>query len=334
MSLAPVDETEAPPEVLGTALVGPAVAGWRDVAPTVGFYAANAGALPRPEPLGRVVFGVAQVWRAARLVAADPALRRAALLPTLLTLAGCGVLAALFSGEASDGDGNALPTFQAYLATFVALSSMPPTLLQRMWVRVALEGRRVLGMAPGEEAFAGVGLVRMVWHESTKALRQAVVVSVGLLPLLAILKLLPFGSQEAAALAAVWAFYWIVVDAFELPIEVIPGPRRGAEPPWFGRLLRWAGSRSRLLRPLGWLGRLLAKLTRPWHEEVEATERRRWETVGFGLAVGALVAIPVVGLFFRSVAIVGATGIVRLDEGAIASPPPAGAGPPPPPPPT
>jgi len=321
---------EAREAVLGTALVGPAVGGWRDLAPAVGFYAEHAEALPRPEPLGRMAFGVAQVWRAARLVATDPALRRAALLPTLLTLVGCGVLAAMVSGEATDGDGQALPTFQAYLATFVALSSMPPTLLQRMWVRVAVEARRVLGMAPGEQAFAGVPLPRLVWHESTKALRQAIVVSIGLFPLLVVLRMLPFGKQEAAALGAIWAFYWIIIDAFELPLEVIPGPRRGGAQPWFSRLMRWGAQKTRFLRPLGWLGRVLTRLTGPWHEEVEATERRRYETLGFGLAVGALVAIPVVGLFFRSVAIVAATGIVRLDEELIAGLPQAPPGPPPP----
>jgi hypothetical protein len=328
----PAPEASGTP-VLGTAVVGPAVGTWRDLGPAVGFYAAHVEALPRPDPLGRTLYGVAQGWRAARLVATDPALRRAALLPTLLTLVGCGILAALASGEATDGDGTSLPTFQAYLATFVALSSMPPTLLQRMWVRVALEGRRALGMTPGEQAFAGVALPRLVWHETVKAVRQAIVVSIGLAPLLLVVRMLPFGKQEAAVVAAVWAFYWVIIDAFELPIEVVPGPRRGGDQPWYARLLRWGGGKLRLLRPLGWLGRVLSKLTRPWHEEVQATERRRWETLGFGLAVGVLVAIPVAGLFFRSVAIVGATGIVRLDEDAIAERPQAGPSQPPTPPP-
>jgi len=85
------------------------------------------------------------VLHAARLVARDPDLRRAALVPTLLTLVGCGLLAALAGGDATDGDGNPLPTFQAYLATFVALSSMPPTAPAADVDRVALEARRALG---------------------------------------------------------------------------------------------------------------------------------------------------------------------------------------------
>jgi len=47
---------------------------------------------------------------------------------------------------------------------------------------------------------------------------------------------------------------------------------------------------------------------------VETTERRRWETIGFGLAAGVVLAVPGLGLFFRSVAIVAATGILRLDD--------------------
>jgi hypothetical protein len=169
-------------------------------------------------------------------------------------------------------------------------------------------------MTEGERAFAGVGHVRLLARESVKALRQFLVVTIGLAPLLGLVRALPFGHQEAAAVGAAWTFYWILVDAFELPIEVEPGPRRGGVEPWFARALRLWGGKSRLLRPLGWLGRFLGRLTRPWHEEVEATERRPWETIGFGVAAGLVLAVPVVGLFFRAVAMVAATGIVKLDD--------------------
>jgi hypothetical protein len=296
-------------------LTGPAVVTWRDFAPAVGFYAAHAQAVPRPGPLDRTLFGVGQVLHAARLVARDPVLRRAALWPTLLTLAGCGLLAWISSeGQTGDPDTPRLPAFQAFLVSFVAISSMPPTLLQRMWLRVALEARRALGLGPGERAFDGVGHVRLVVRESVKALRQFLVVSIGLAPLLGLVRALPLGHQEAAALGTAWAFYWVLVDAFELPIEVVPGPRRGGGQPWYARGLAWIAGKSRFLRPFGWLGRMLARLTLPWHEEVEATERRRWEMLGFGLAAGAVLVIPVVGLFFRSVAMVAATGILQLDD--------------------
>jgi hypothetical protein len=300
---------------LATALVGPRVAGWRDVAPVVGFYAAHPGAVPRPAPLDRVLFGVAQVMHAARLIWREPALRRAALAPTLLTLLGCGLLAAIAtSGQTGEPGEPRLPVFQAFLASFVALASMPPTLLQRMWLGVALEARRALGIAEGERAFDGVGFPRLMWRESVKALRQFLVVSIGIAPLLGVLRLLPFGKPEAAALAALWAFYWVIVDAFELPIEVVPGPRREGPAPWYVRGLlvtqTWPRWTWPVRVPARWLARFLARLTRPWHEEVEATERRPWEALGFALAVGVVLAIPGVGLFFRSVAIVGATALL------------------------
>jgi hypothetical protein len=118
-----------------------------------------------------------------------------------------------------------------------------------------------------------------------------------------------------AALGAAWAFYWVVVDAFELPLEAVPGPRQGAGTPWFARALHRLGAVLWPLRPFGWAGRMLARLTRPWGEEVRFTERHPWETAGFGLAVGAALAIPGVGFFFRAIAIVAATALNARLEG-------------------
>jgi hypothetical protein len=296
------------------------VEGPRGLLAAVAFYAAHPGARARPGRLDRALWGVGATLQAARLVVVDGPLRRAALLPTALTLAGCALLALLATAGA-DPDERAGSTFQAFLVSFVALSSMPPTLLQRLWLRVAHEARRALGQPPGEDPFPGEGLAAMLAREGGKALRQAVVVSFGLLPLLLVLRLLPLGREEAATLAAAWAFYWVVVDAFELPVEVVAGPRRPAAEPWFARLLVQVGAWARPLRPAAWLGRALGRLTGPWHQEVELTERHRWEAAGFGLTVGALLLVPVAGLFFRAVAITAATALVgRLGE----APGPAG----------
>lgn len=292
----------------------------------VAFHAAWPEGLPAGGPLDRAAWGAGQALHAARLVGGDPALRRAALLPTALTFAACAALAAVATAsKVASGEASPAATFHAFLITFVALASMPPTLLQRMWVRVAREARRALGLPPGEDPYDAVGYLRMVARESGKAIRQAVVVSAGLFPVLLVVQLLPFGRLESALLVAAWAFYWIVVDAFELPIEVLPGPRGPAPEPWFARLLRAAGARSRLLRPFGWTGALLSRLARPWAHEAHFTERHPAETAGLGLAVGALLVVPGVGLCFRSVAIVAATALqARLEE---RSPGAAGAGP-------
>jgi len=312
------------------------------------WYADHAEAAPRSEPLHRALWAVGLTLRSARLVLEDRALFRAALLPTGLTVAGCTILALLATLGADPEDRHAGATFNAFLLSFVALASMPPTILQRLWLRVACQARRALGLPPGEDPFAAVSFVKLVTAETWKALRQALVVSVGLFPLLVLVRLLPFGRTEATALAGLWAFYWLVVDAFELPIEVIPGPRHQAAPPWYGRLHRRLGALARPLRPFAAFGRWLDRLTAPWHQEVRFTERHPWETAGFGVAVGAVLAIPVAGLFFRAVAITAATALLgRLgepgqapeapfaDQGAgggaevSASPPPPWPGPPP-----
>jgi hypothetical protein len=276
---------------------------------------------------------------AGRLVWTDRALLRATLLPTALTFAGSAALALLATLAADPGEQRAFGTFNAFMISFVALASLPPTVLQRLWIRVANEARRAAGLPPGEDPFPGESFPRLLWREGWKAARQAVVVSIGLAPLLGLARALPFGHYDAALLAGAWGGYWLVVDAFELPLEVVPGPRGAAAEPWFGRWLVRFGELSRWLRPSRWFGRFLARLTRPWHLELGFTERHAWETAGFGLVVGALVTIPVAGLFFRAVAITGATALLgRLGEGegvaaGAAGEPAAGAGPPPLPPP-
>jgi hypothetical protein len=170
----------------------------------------------------------------------------------------------------------------------------------------------------------------MLAREMGKALRQALVVSMGLLPVVAFIQLLPFGDYEAAALGAAWTFYWVVIDAFELPIEILVGPRHATPEPWFSRALGWLGNRAWPLRLFRWTGRFLTRMTRPWGEEIRFTERHPWETAGFAAGIGVVLLIPLAGLFFRSVAITAATALIgSLDGTPLAATPPL-PGPPPP----
>ena len=301
--------------VLETALVAPAAPGLRGALAALAFYAATPEARPRPDRLHRALWGAGLTFHAARLVVADRALFRASLLPTGLTVAGCLIFAGVATAVADVDAKHAGTTLNAFTVSFVALASMPPTVLQRLWVRMANQARRAVGLPAGEDPFPGESFLHLLWREGWKSIRQAVVVSIGLAPLLGVAHLLPFGSYDAALLAAAWGFYWVVVDAFEIPMEVIPGPRHHAADPWYSRLLVRLGGRSRWLRPSRWFGRILARLTTPWNGEVRFTERHAWETAGFGLAIGTVLAVPVVGLFFRAVAITAATALIgRLGE--------------------
>jgi hypothetical protein len=258
--------------------------------------------------LARVRAGAALVLRAALLVARERGLRRAAALPTLLTFLGCAALAALLAWLGDDDKPAALGRLHSFMITFVALSSMPPTLLTRQWTGVAREARRAVGLGPGEDPHAGRPWLRVMAAEWGKAVRQALVVVLGLSPLLLLLWVAPDGTWTV--LGAVWAFYWVIVDALELPIEVVPGPPPPAPAPWFSRGLGRVGRTFFLLRPAAWAGGLAGRLSRPWVEEIHFTERRPWECLGFGLAAGALLAVPGLGLAFRAVAITGATAML------------------------
>jgi hypothetical protein len=255
------------------------------------------------------------VARAAALVATDRALRRSALVPTALTFVGCAALATLIAWRKE----GSFP--EVAFATFVAVSSMPSTLLWPMWKRLGLEARRALGASRGEEERPGEPYLRLLFRESAKAVRQAAVVGIGLAPVFFVVELLPgVGHGLTVALGAAWAGYWMVLDSLEIPVELQPGRLGPGEPTWFERGLRGLGARSRWLRPAGAAGRFVGWLARPWRHPAAFTERDRWTSAGFGLAAAAFLAVPVLGVFFRAVAITGATALVLREE----RPPPPG----------
>jgi len=201
--------------------------------------------------------------------------------------------------------------FQVAFASFVAISSMPTTLLWPMWKRLGIEARRAVGGAPGEEERPGASYWRIVAHESVKALRQTAVVAIGLAPIFFVVELLPgVGHGVTIVLGAAWAWYWVVLDALEIPVELQPGRLGPGEPPWFERELRALGARSRWLRLVGRVGQFVGWLARPWRHQASFTERHPWESAGFAVGAVTFLAIPVLGVFFRAVAITAATAMV------------------------
>lgn len=250
--------------------------------------------------------GARQVVVAGRLLWHDAELRRAALVATLWTLAGCALVSFLALGPESKGH-----RLKAFFVAFAAATSLPPTLLYPLWVKLGQRARVALGGSPGDTAFAGRSYPRMLWSEGFRAVRQLLVVSAGLAPLFFLTEaLLPGGRWLSVGLAAAWSLYWVVLDALELPMELAPGKLGEGSPTWFERGLKDFGAKSRLLRPFAWTGRWVGRLSKPWRHAVQFTERRPFETLGFGLAVGLVLLVPVLGIFFRSVAIAAATGLL------------------------
>ncbi len=275
--------------------------------------------LGAPGRLTRARWGAARVWEGARLVAGNRDLSRAAALPTFLTVTACLALAAWKAATRPPGDGTSVHTF---IVAFVALSSMPPTLLQRMWTRVGLQARRAVGATPGEPEWQGEPYLAMLRREGWKAVLQLIAVTAGLAPVYLLLELLPFTRVTLPALAGLWTAYWVVLDALEIPMEVAPGRLGPGAPTWFERLLQRGARRTRFLFFFRPGARFLGWCARPWRHQAKLTERQPWECLGFGLAAGAFLSVPVVGIFFRAVTITAGTSLLwrlRRVEAAAAS---------------
>jgi uncharacterized protein involved in cysteine biosynthesis len=273
----------------------------------VAFLAAHPRARPGSSRLDRALFGAAQVIWSIRMLAGDRALRRAAIRPTLLSLLACAGIALVLSwGDEVSG----LAYLRQLAATFVTLAAMPPTVLHREWVRLALEARLAAGLDPGHDEDAALSFSAVVWKEAKKAIRQLVVVTAGLFPLVLLLRFFPAGRTAGAVLVGLWGLYWVVLDSLELPFGVQPIRRAPARAAWFVRFFWAVGQQIPIARPVRWFGRRLKRLTRPWRREVDFTERHGAEMLGFGIAVALVLAVPVLGLVFRAVAITAATNLV------------------------
>lgn len=280
----------------------------------IAWYAAHGEVGPKETPRDRFCHGAAQVLVALRRLSHDRELFRAAILPTVLSLVVALSLAVLYAWSEWDEGGGWRRAILQVGATFLLLASLPPTLLHPLWQKVAALARASVGLPPGHEE-PRRGYLRVVMGESMKAFRQALIGgALGVLPLLLILGFFPESHYLKAGALGAWAVYWISVDAFELPFELsnCPMPERA---PWF---TRWAYALPEVVPVPGMklfrsFGKFLHKLSRPWRREIAFTERRPMEALGFATALGTLLAVPVVGLLFRAVAIVAATQLASHD---------------------
>ncbi len=276
---------------------------WR----AVRLYAAHPSPPPRSGTrLELLIYGLAQPFLGLRTVVRSRDLLGMALAPALGVL----LISSYFAYRAAHGHGAARGV-GAFLLTVAALAPVPSLLFGRVYAYMAAKARPLLGL-PVDAPYLR-GMVQLVGEW----LAQVVVLALGVLPYVALARLIPvMGPAVALSLQGVWALHWIVVEGYD-NARTLPAGRSVAElearardqagQPWFDRWLhamhgpRWLVA---VLTPLRMLSEVITTLARPWRIEVDWTEREPWISLGFGLGAASMLAVPGLNLLFRPAVVV------------------------------
>lgn len=268
-----------------------------------------AGGLPQ------LLFGLAQPLLGLRVLLREPSLRRIALPPVLVLL----VLATLVAY--SDDDRDVPARIEAFVTALVSLAPVPVILFGKTYRRLAAAARAPLGLSPRQPVSPSLR------SAITDAVRQSVLLAIGLVPIyFALDQVAPLFDTLSAlfvalawALGAAWALYWIVVEALDnghtaaVAGEDESAAQDSAPDPWFVRIYQ--------LGPLRRFADRLRSLSRPWRRELQLIADHPALALGFGLGIAALLAVPLVALFFRPAAVLGAVHLLgRVDEAERATP--------------
>jgi hypothetical protein len=277
----------------------------------------------RPPPTdrwyGAIVYGLWQPLLGARLLIGQRALLRAALVPVGLLAAFCALWAT--GGFLLDLPGRAQPlgpvagrALRDFYKTFAVLAPLPTVLMAGHYTRLVVRTRECLQLPPAEPPRESI------WRALWRAVAQAILIAVALAPATLLFRMVPLlGQTLVRVTAAAWALHWIVVDAFDgtrvTPIGAAPASVRPPHSPWFVRLLRGLGRVPLLGWPVRRLASLCDRLARPWHDEIAVVEQHPAVVLGFALATAALLATPVLNLFFRPIVLIGAVRVLAWLEG-------------------
>ena len=254
----------------------------------------------RGDTLDRLFYGLMQPILGGRLLFRERPLLRAALVPVAWLAAFCAGWGLLHVG---DGVGAVVRHFYQ---SFAVLAPVPSVLLAAHYARMVVRARTCLGLPPGEPR------LETLWRRLRHALAQAVLIAVAIAPASVLLNQVPLlGSTLVRVVAALWALHWIVVEAFDASRVSDANPTPSERPPWFVRALSRAADRL----PLGaWPVRRFARfcdgLARPWREDIAVVETHPLLVLGFAVATAALLATPVLNLFFRPIVLVGAVHVL------------------------
>jgi hypothetical protein len=282
--------------------------------------------VPPQAHLDRVVYGLMQPVLGARMLLTDPALLRSALLPALLLALFCLVSAVLQSDGWDPRD-----IVREFYRTFAVLAPLPSLLLGRYYARLAVAARHKFAFSAAQPC------IEPLYYAAKRWFKQLVIVAIGMLPVLFVLRFVPFvGRHIGQVVTALWAVHWIVVDAFDSARTLKPGQTLAqldgeaerAPRPWFTRLLAQAADKLPIgSRFLHWFARRCDRLAMPWREEMALVEAHPSLAVGFAATTAALVATPVLNLLFRPIVIVAAAHVLgqleQLESDPPALPPPS-----------
>lgn len=265
---------------------------------------------PPADPREQALYGFAQPILGARLLLSDPELLREALYPAGLLAAAC----ALYASIGTDVPGWA-NWFKCFYKAFAALAPLPSFFFANHYARLAAMMRWRMG-------FGACGPREMPWGLlAGRVIRQALIVAIGVAPLVLLMQLLPaIGDLLSAAVLAIWSLHWVVADAFDDAQVCLPGETlkesirrdRDAPEPWFVRLLKQTASRlPGILRgPLRLFARLCDKLALDSRGEIARMESNRAVSAGFSLSTAALLATPGLNLLFRPIILAGSAHLL------------------------
>ena len=265
----------------------------------------------------QALYGFAQPILGVRVLLSDGELLKEALYPAGLLAAAC----ALYATFGNDGVGW-VSWFKCFYKAFAALAPLPSFFFANHYARLAAMIRWRMG-------FGACGPREMPWGMlAGRMIRQALIVVIGVAPLLVVAKLLPaIGDYISAAVLAIWSLHWVVADAFDDAQVCLPGESvkqslqrdREAQAPWFVRFLKRSAAHlpGILGGPIRLFARLCDKLALDSRGEIALMESNRAVSVGFGLSTAVVLATPVLNLLFRPIIIAGSShllGQIEKDE--------------------